>query len=118
MRSYSQLIYKGIYNYITNTLQRLLINQPEFTVFDIECLIACLFQMSHSLCFITEFVLFILENFPNLLEQVFFHRNSSLKFPPIRCAKGSRPSYCLACLFSLVEQVRKLSNLAYATLYD
>ncbi|XP_021891328.1 uncharacterized protein LOC110809728 [Carica papaya] len=43
-----------------------------------------------------------------VMSKVFFHRNSSLKFPPIRCAKGSRPSYCLACLFSLVEQARYL----------
>ncbi|XVF71387.1 hypothetical protein PTKIN_Ptkin12aG0033600 [Pterospermum kingtungense] len=31
-----------------------------------------------------------------------------LKFATIRCTKGSKPSYCLACLFSLVEQARYL----------
>ncbi|KAJ0098425.1 hypothetical protein Patl1_21225 [Pistacia atlantica] len=43
-----------------------------------------------------------------VMAKLFFQRNSMLKFAPIRCAKGSKPSYCLACLFSLVEQTRYL----------
>lgn len=37
-----------------------------------------------------------------------FRRESFFKFPSARCIKGARPSYCLACLLSLVEQTRYL----------
>ncbi|GAV76694.1 hypothetical protein CFOL_v3_20167 [Cephalotus follicularis] len=33
---------------------------------------------------------------------------SLLKFAPMRCTNATKPSYCLACLFSLVEQTRYL----------
>ncbi|KAI9161256.1 hypothetical protein LWI28_015771 [Acer negundo] len=51
------------------------------------------------------------ENFAELeavMTKIFFQRESLLKFAPIRCTKGLKPSYCLACLFSLVEQARYL----------
>ncbi|KAK2652512.1 hypothetical protein Ddye_012368 [Dipteronia dyeriana] len=51
------------------------------------------------------------ENFAELeavMTKIFFQRESLLKFAPIRCTKGLKPSYCLACLFSLVEQSRYL----------
>ncbi|XP_059640202.1 uncharacterized protein LOC132282507 isoform X2 [Cornus florida] len=35
-------------------------------------------------------------------------RPSLLKFAPVRCVKGEKASYCLACLISLVEQARYL----------
>lgn len=38
--------------------------------------------------------------------QVFSHRESLLKVTPIFCSKGSKVTYCLGCLLSLVEQVR------------
>ncbi|KAF5480019.1 hypothetical protein F2P56_000795 [Juglans regia] len=44
----------------------------------------------------------------DVMSKIFSQRESCLKFAPIRCAKGARSSYCLACLFSLVEQTRYL----------
>ncbi|XP_059307331.1 uncharacterized protein LOC132058924 isoform X1 [Lycium ferocissimum] len=35
-------------------------------------------------------------------------RQSLLKLAPLQCTKGEKASYCLACLFSLVEQARYL----------
>ncbi|OMO52670.1 hypothetical protein CCACVL1_29124 [Corchorus capsularis] len=43
-----------------------------------------------------------------VMTKLFSQRSSLMKFAPLRCTKGSRPSYCLACLFSLVEQTRYL----------
>ncbi|GKV47063.1 hypothetical protein SLEP1_g54001 [Rubroshorea leprosula] len=43
-----------------------------------------------------------------VITKLFTQRSSSLKFAPIRYPKESRPSYCVACLFSLVEQTRYL----------
>ncbi|XP_038702147.1 uncharacterized protein LOC119998788 isoform X2 [Tripterygium wilfordii] len=43
-----------------------------------------------------------------VISKLFFQRNSLLKFAPIQCTKGEKPSYCLDCLFSLVEQSRYL----------
>ncbi|TYI74542.1 hypothetical protein E1A91_D07G207000v1 [Gossypium mustelinum] len=43
-----------------------------------------------------------------VMTKLFSQRSHFLKFSSIRCAKGSKPSYCLACLFSLVEQTRYL----------
>ncbi|GAA0158030.1 hypothetical protein LIER_15158 [Lithospermum erythrorhizon] len=43
-----------------------------------------------------------------VISQLFSHRSSLLKFPPLRCNKGEKVSYCLACLFSLVDQARYL----------
>ncbi|KAK6127451.1 hypothetical protein DH2020_038800 [Rehmannia glutinosa] len=48
------------------------------------------------------------DNFAELEEvitKLFSQRESLLKFGPLRCAKGEKASYCLECLFSLVEQV-------------
>ncbi|KAJ9564692.1 hypothetical protein OSB04_000658 [Centaurea solstitialis] len=42
------------------------------------------------------------------LTQIFSHRQSFFKLAPVRCAKGEKASYCLACLISLVEQARYL----------
>lgn len=44
----------------------------------------------------------------DVMSKIFFQRNSFLKFATFRCTKGTKPSYCLACLFSLVEQTRYL----------
>ncbi|GAB4827289.1 hypothetical protein Ancab_034178 [Ancistrocladus abbreviatus] len=44
-----------------------------------------------------------------VLPQLFSHRQSFLKFPPIRCSKDSKASYCLSCLLSLIEQTQYLS---------
>ncbi|KAL6225534.1 hypothetical protein ACLB2K_004384 [Fragaria x ananassa] len=43
-----------------------------------------------------------------VMSKLFSQRQSFLKFAPIRCTKESRASYCLASLFSLVEQARYL----------
>ncbi|KAL5745198.1 hypothetical protein ACOSP7_026344 [Xanthoceras sorbifolium] len=43
-----------------------------------------------------------------VMTKIFFQRESFLKLAPTRCTKGLKPSYCLACLFSLVEQARYL----------
>ncbi|XP_022141525.1 uncharacterized protein LOC111011878 isoform X2 [Momordica charantia] len=43
-----------------------------------------------------------------VISRLFSQRDSFLKFPPIRCTKASRSSYCLACLVSLIEQTRYL----------
>ncbi|KAJ6290759.1 hypothetical protein OIU78_026494 [Salix suchowensis] len=43
-----------------------------------------------------------------VMSKLLFQRSSLLKLAPIQCAKASRPSYCLECLFSLVEQTRYL----------
>ncbi|KAH1129436.1 hypothetical protein J1N35_000814 [Gossypium stocksii] len=43
-----------------------------------------------------------------VMTKLFSQRSHFFKFSSIRCAKGSKPSYCLACLFSLVEQTRYL----------
>ncbi|KAH8483187.1 hypothetical protein H0E87_027817 [Populus deltoides] len=43
-----------------------------------------------------------------VMSKLLFQRSSLLKLAPIQCAKASRPSYCLECLFSLVEQTRHL----------
>ncbi|XP_012086414.1 uncharacterized protein LOC105645422 isoform X2 [Jatropha curcas] len=54
---------------------------------------------------------FIEDGFAELeavISKIFFQRNSLLKFAPLHCTKGSKPTYCLACLFSLVEQVKRL----------
>ncbi|KAJ4833868.1 hypothetical protein Tsubulata_039778 [Turnera subulata] len=54
---------------------------------------------------------FIEEGFADLeavMSKIFFNRSSLLKLAPLRCSKGTKPSYCLACLFSLVEQARYL----------
>ncbi|GAY43734.1 hypothetical protein CUMW_076760 [Citrus unshiu] len=51
------------------------------------------------------------DNFSELEEvisKLFSQRDSLLKSPSVRCTKDSKPSYCLACLFSLVEQARYL----------
>lgn len=43
-----------------------------------------------------------------VISQLFSQRSSLLKLPPVRCNKAEKASYCLACLFSLVEQARYL----------
>nr|XP_011468111.1 PREDICTED: uncharacterized protein LOC101296909 [Fragaria vesca subsp. vesca] len=43
-----------------------------------------------------------------VMSKLFSQSQSFLKFAPIRCTKESRASYCLASLFSLVEQARYL----------
>lgn len=43
-----------------------------------------------------------------VISKLFSQRPSLLKLAPIRCTKGERASYCLACLISLVEQARYL----------
>uniref|UniRef100_A0A5B6ZMS7 Uncharacterized protein n=1 Tax=Davidia involucrata TaxID=16924 RepID=A0A5B6ZMS7_DAVIN len=43
-----------------------------------------------------------------VISKLFSQRHSILKFAPIRCTKGEKASYCLACLISLVEQARYL----------
>ncbi|XP_039029674.1 uncharacterized protein LOC120163942 [Hibiscus syriacus] len=43
-----------------------------------------------------------------VMTKLFSQRSHLFKFASIRCPKGPRPSYCLACLFSLVEQTRYL----------
>uniref|UniRef100_A0A5B6ZK40 Uncharacterized protein n=1 Tax=Davidia involucrata TaxID=16924 RepID=A0A5B6ZK40_DAVIN len=43
-----------------------------------------------------------------VISKLFSQRHSLLKFAPIRCTKGEKASYCLACLISLVEQARYL----------
>ncbi|XP_021296670.1 uncharacterized protein LOC110425913 [Herrania umbratica] len=43
-----------------------------------------------------------------VMTKLLSQRSCLLKFGPFRCTKGSKPSYCLACLFSLVEQTRYL----------
>ncbi|XP_050229067.1 uncharacterized protein LOC126678206 isoform X2 [Mercurialis annua] len=54
---------------------------------------------------------FIEDGFADLeavISKIFFHQSSFLKFGILKCTKGTKPSYCLACLFSLVEQTRYL----------
>ncbi|KAJ6752762.1 putative proteinC DOMAIN-CONTAINING PROTEIN 8 [Salix koriyanagi] len=48
-----------------------------------------------------------------VMSKLLFQRSSLLKLAPIQCAKASRPSYCLECLFSLVEQTRYLRHLYF-----
>ncbi|XP_011085839.1 uncharacterized protein LOC105167716 isoform X2 [Sesamum indicum] len=51
------------------------------------------------------------DNFAELevvISKLFSQRASLLKFSPLRCARGEKASYCLECLFSLVEQARYL----------
>ncbi|KAI3462168.1 hypothetical protein Pfo_018831 [Paulownia fortunei] len=51
------------------------------------------------------------DNFAELEEvisKLFSRRESLLKFGHLRCTKGEKASYCLECLFSLVEQARYL----------
>ncbi|EOY03900.1 Uncharacterized protein TCM_019118 isoform 2 [Theobroma cacao] len=43
-----------------------------------------------------------------VMTKLLSQRSSLLKFAPFRCTKGPKPTYCLACLFSLVEQTRYL----------
>lgn len=43
-----------------------------------------------------------------VISKLFSQRHSLLKFDPIRCTKGEKASYCLACLISLVDQARYL----------
>ncbi|KAI5434730.1 hypothetical protein KIW84_021522 [Lathyrus oleraceus] len=43
-----------------------------------------------------------------VITKIFSQRSSFIKFSVIRAGKGSRVSYCLACLISLVEQTRYL----------
>ncbi|KAK9272068.1 hypothetical protein L1049_002437 [Liquidambar formosana] len=43
-----------------------------------------------------------------VMSKLFSQRPSLVKLAPIRCTKGSKASYCLACLLSLVEQSRYL----------
>nr|DAD32157.1 TPA_asm: hypothetical protein HUJ06_011008 [Nelumbo nucifera] len=43
-----------------------------------------------------------------VISKIFSERSSLLKFAPMRCTRGSKVSYCLACLVSLVEQTRYL----------
>ncbi|XP_024975596.1 uncharacterized protein LOC112513538 isoform X1 [Cynara cardunculus var. scolymus] len=44
----------------------------------------------------------------DVIAKIFSQRQSFFKLAPIRCAKGEKASYCLACLISLVEQARYL----------
>ncbi|KAL2551307.1 uncharacterized protein Fot_04926 [Forsythia ovata] len=44
----------------------------------------------------------------DIISKLFSQRHSSLKLAPLRHAKGEKATYCLACLFSLVEQARYL----------
>ncbi|XP_043700870.1 uncharacterized protein LOC122651526 [Telopea speciosissima] len=44
----------------------------------------------------------------DVISKVFSQSSSLLKLTPVRCTKGSKASYCLACLLSLVEQTRYL----------
>ncbi|XP_030507304.2 uncharacterized protein LOC115722279 isoform X2 [Cannabis sativa] len=44
----------------------------------------------------------------SVIMKIFTQRHSFFKLAPIRYTKGSRTSYCLACLLSLVEQTRYL----------
>ncbi|XP_073295908.1 uncharacterized protein [Primulina huaijiensis] len=51
------------------------------------------------------------DNFSELeavISKLFMQRESLLRLGPLRCGKGEKASYCLACLFSLVEQARYL----------
>ncbi|CAN1351611.1 hypothetical protein LINPERPRIM_LOCUS42562 [Linum perenne] len=45
------------------------------------------------------------EDLEAVMSKLFSQRNSLLKLAPVRSANPSKPSYCLGCLFSLVEQV-------------
>ncbi|XP_042504975.1 uncharacterized protein LOC122081776 [Macadamia integrifolia] len=44
----------------------------------------------------------------DVISKVFSQSSSLLKFALVRCTKGLKTSYCLACLISLVEQTRYL----------
>ncbi|XWS47541.1 hypothetical protein CRYUN_Cryun14cG0161200 [Craigia yunnanensis] len=51
------------------------------------------------------------DSFPELeavMTKLFFQCNSLLRFATVRCTKSSKPSYCVACLFSLVDQTQYL----------
>ncbi|CAN1160807.1 hypothetical protein LINPERHAP2_LOCUS23572 [Linum perenne] len=48
------------------------------------------------------------EDLEAVMSKLFSQRNSLLKLAPVRSANPSKPSYCLGCLFSLVEQARYL----------
>ncbi|XP_077232926.1 uncharacterized protein LOC143873272 isoform X2 [Tasmannia lanceolata] len=43
-----------------------------------------------------------------VISKLFSQPSTLFKFAPIRFTKGSKPNYCLACLVSLVEQIRYL----------
>nr|GLL18962.1 uncharacterized protein LOC109180469 isoform X1 [Ipomoea trifida] len=43
-----------------------------------------------------------------IISKLFSRRDSLFKLGPLHISKGEKPSYCLACLFSLVEQARSL----------
>ncbi|XP_009792878.1 uncharacterized protein [Nicotiana sylvestris] len=43
-----------------------------------------------------------------VISKLFSQRQSLLKLAPLQSTKGEKASYCLACLFSLVEQARYL----------
>ncbi|XP_019185619.1 PREDICTED: uncharacterized protein LOC109180469 isoform X2 [Ipomoea nil] len=43
-----------------------------------------------------------------IISKLFSRRDSLFKLGPLHFSKGEKPSYCLACLFSLVEQARYL----------
>lgn len=43
-----------------------------------------------------------------IISKVFSKGESLLKFAPLRCNRGEKATYCLECLFSLVEQARYL----------
>ncbi|KAL8038303.1 hypothetical protein ABFX02_11G098000 [Erythranthe guttata] len=43
-----------------------------------------------------------------VISKLFWQRESFLKLGPMRSSKGEKASYCLECLFSLVEQARYL----------
>ncbi|XP_042016780.1 uncharacterized protein LOC121764816 isoform X2 [Salvia splendens] len=45
-----------------------------------------------------------------VITKLFSQRESLLKYGPVRCSKGERVSYCLECLFSLVEQAHYLQH--------
>lgn len=66
------------------------------------------FQISYIMHFLFHY--FGLTCFLYLWGQLFFQRDSLLKFASVRCTKDSKPSYCLACLFSLVEQVTNFTK--------
>ncbi|KAK1423612.1 hypothetical protein QVD17_18917 [Tagetes erecta] len=44
----------------------------------------------------------------DVITKIFSQQQSLFKFAPIRCGRGEKTTYCLACLISLVEQARYL----------
>ncbi|KAL1213062.1 hypothetical protein V5N11_001066 [Cardamine amara subsp. amara] len=44
----------------------------------------------------------------DVISQLFFKRQTGIKLLNLKLSKASRPSYCLTCLFSLIEQARYL----------